>query len=246
MDAFSMGLVAAMGALATVAGASEDIESDVGSQSNPNSQVQLAAQVGNPHRIYNKAISGEPPANALWCATAAIVAYAYYRLPDARIDGPGSRRIRCCTIQRCLFNELLLWQELQPGQVQPVGLSGYRQVHHAIDYGACLDNIILYCNYIVYHGIHAANVASLPNAHHRIDLGIGRGRYWLICGRYSLWWRARVPEPSVWLRSEYHALRQYCEESRGRPKKLHRQCLVLHQVRRTGYWNGIRLDGLSG
>ncbi len=75
MDAFSMGLVAAMGALATVAGASEDIESDIGSQSNPNSQVQLAAQVGNPHRIYNKAISGEPPANALWAATAAIVAY---------------------------------------------------------------------------------------------------------------------------------------------------------------------------
>jgi tetrahydromethanopterin S-methyltransferase subunit E len=75
MDAFSMGLVAAMGALATVAGASEDIESDIGSQSNPNSQVQLAAQVGNPHRIYNKAISGEPPANALWATTAAMVAY---------------------------------------------------------------------------------------------------------------------------------------------------------------------------
>jgi tetrahydromethanopterin S-methyltransferase subunit E len=70
-----MGLVAAMGALATVAGASEDIESDIGSQSNPNSQVQLAAQVGNPHRIYNKAISGEPPANALWATTAAMVAY---------------------------------------------------------------------------------------------------------------------------------------------------------------------------
>jgi tetrahydromethanopterin S-methyltransferase subunit E len=75
MDAFSMGLVAAMGALATIGGASEDIESDIGSQSNPNSQVQLAAQVGNPHRIYNKAISGEPPANALYAATAAIVAY---------------------------------------------------------------------------------------------------------------------------------------------------------------------------
>jgi len=70
-----MGLVAAMGALATVAGASEDIDSDIGSQSNPNSQVQLAAQVGNPHRIYNKAIAGEPPSNALWCTTAAIMAY---------------------------------------------------------------------------------------------------------------------------------------------------------------------------
>lgn len=75
MDAFGMGLVAAMGALATVAGASEDIDSDIGSQSNPNSQVQLAAQVGNPHRIYNKAIAGEPPSNALWCATAGIMAY---------------------------------------------------------------------------------------------------------------------------------------------------------------------------
>ncbi|TRZ67023.1 MAG: tetrahydromethanopterin S-methyltransferase subunit E [Methanothrix sp.] len=70
----SMGLLAAMGALATVAGASEDIESDVGSQSNPNSQVQLAAQVGHPHRIYNKAVSGEPPSNALYAALAAVTA----------------------------------------------------------------------------------------------------------------------------------------------------------------------------
>jgi tetrahydromethanopterin S-methyltransferase subunit E len=77
MDVVSMGLVAAMGALATVAGATEDIESDVGSQSNPNSQVQLAAQVGKTHRIYNKAISGEPPANALWCAVAAITASVF-------------------------------------------------------------------------------------------------------------------------------------------------------------------------
>jgi len=75
MDAFGMGMVAAVGALAFVAGASEDIDSDIGSQSNPNSQVQLAAQVGNPHRIYNKAIAGEPPSNALWCACAGVVAY---------------------------------------------------------------------------------------------------------------------------------------------------------------------------
>ncbi|OPX79750.1 MAG: Tetrahydromethanopterin S-methyltransferase subunit E [Methanosaeta sp. PtaB.Bin039] len=74
MDAFSMSLVAASGALALVAGASEDIESDVGSQSNPNSQVQLAAQVGFPHRIFNKAVSGEPPSNALYCALAASAA----------------------------------------------------------------------------------------------------------------------------------------------------------------------------
>ena len=77
MDVVSMGLVAAMGALATVAGATEDIESDVGSQSNPNSQVQLAAQVGNPHRIFNKAISGEPPSNALYCALAAVTATVF-------------------------------------------------------------------------------------------------------------------------------------------------------------------------
>jgi tetrahydromethanopterin S-methyltransferase subunit E len=69
-----LGLVALMGALATIAGAAEDLESDVGSQSNPNSQVQLAAQMDFPHRIFNKAISGEPPAYGLWCAAGATVA----------------------------------------------------------------------------------------------------------------------------------------------------------------------------
>ncbi|WP_094226806.1 tetrahydromethanopterin S-methyltransferase subunit E [Methanolobus psychrotolerans] len=64
----SMGVLALMGAAATIAGASEDLESDVGSQSNPNSQVQLAPQMMYPHRIYNKAVSGEPPSNALMCA----------------------------------------------------------------------------------------------------------------------------------------------------------------------------------
>jgi tetrahydromethanopterin S-methyltransferase subunit E len=63
-----MGVLALMGAAATIAGASEDLESDVGSQSNPNSQVQLAPQMMYPHRIYNKAVSGEPPSNALMCA----------------------------------------------------------------------------------------------------------------------------------------------------------------------------------
>ncbi len=73
----SMGVMALIGAAATIAGASEDLESDVGSQSNPNSQVQLAPQMMYPHRIYNKAISGEPPSNALMCAiggtTAAVL-----------------------------------------------------------------------------------------------------------------------------------------------------------------------------
>lgn len=99
MDAFSMGLVAAMGALATVAGASEDIESDVGSQSNPNSQVQLAAQVGNPHRIYNKAISGEPGQCPVGRHSCYGSLYAYHHFPVACIDGPGRRRFSCCFIQ---------------------------------------------------------------------------------------------------------------------------------------------------
>ena len=80
-----MGVLALMGAAATVAGASEDLESDVGSQSNPNSQVQLAPQMMYPHRIYNKAISGEPPSNALMCAvggaTASVLMTAYSMSP---------------------------------------------------------------------------------------------------------------------------------------------------------------------
>ena len=58
-----LGVVALMGAAATIAGAAEDLESDTGSMSNPNSQVQLAPQMGNLHRIFNKAVSGEP---VLW------------------------------------------------------------------------------------------------------------------------------------------------------------------------------------
>jgi len=69
-----MGVLALIGVAATIAGASEDLESDVGSQSNPNSQVQLAPQMMFPHRIYNKAVSGEPPSNALMCSVGAAVA----------------------------------------------------------------------------------------------------------------------------------------------------------------------------
>ncbi|MGB9936542.1 MAG: tetrahydromethanopterin S-methyltransferase subunit E [Methanobacterium sp.] len=58
-----LGIVALMGAAATIAGAAEDLESDIGSMSNPNSQVQLAPQMGNLHRMFNKAVSGEP---VLW------------------------------------------------------------------------------------------------------------------------------------------------------------------------------------
>jgi tetrahydromethanopterin S-methyltransferase subunit E len=69
----SMAILALMGALATIAGCLEDLESDVGSQSNPNSQVQLAPQMGFLHRIYNKAVSGEPISNGLSAVVAGTV-----------------------------------------------------------------------------------------------------------------------------------------------------------------------------
>lgn len=71
-----IGITAIAGALATVAGAAEDTESDIGSQGDPNSQVQLAPQMGYIHRIFNKAVSGEPPAYGLWCALGAGLAWA--------------------------------------------------------------------------------------------------------------------------------------------------------------------------
>lgn len=61
--------------LALIACMFEDLESDTGSQSNPNSQVQLAAQVGQVHRFFNKAISGEAPAYAMYCTTAGVIAF---------------------------------------------------------------------------------------------------------------------------------------------------------------------------
>ena len=66
MDPITLGVVALIGVAATIGGASEDLESDVGSESNPNSQVQLAPQMGHLHRIINKAISGEPVAYGVW------------------------------------------------------------------------------------------------------------------------------------------------------------------------------------
>ena len=51
MDPVTLGVVALMGAVATIGGAAEDLESDIGSQSNPNSQVQLAPQMGHLHRM---------------------------------------------------------------------------------------------------------------------------------------------------------------------------------------------------
>ena len=74
---FGIGITALAGALATVAGAAEDVESDIGSQGDPNSQVQLAPQMGFIHRIFNKAVAGEPPAYGLWCALGAGIAWAF-------------------------------------------------------------------------------------------------------------------------------------------------------------------------
>lgn len=55
-----LGIFALIVLLITIGGWFEDVESDMGSQSNPNSQVQLAPQVGVLHRLFNKAIAGEP------------------------------------------------------------------------------------------------------------------------------------------------------------------------------------------
>ncbi len=74
---FGIGITAMAGALATVAGAAEDTESDIGSQGDPNSQVQLAPQMGYIHRIFNKAVAGEPPAYGLWIALGAGIAWAF-------------------------------------------------------------------------------------------------------------------------------------------------------------------------
>jgi tetrahydromethanopterin S-methyltransferase subunit E len=75
-----LGVVALMGAAATIAGAAEDLESDVGSMSNPNSQVQLAPQMGHLHRMVNKAVSGEPVAYGTWCGIAGSVAFVLLAL----------------------------------------------------------------------------------------------------------------------------------------------------------------------
>lgn len=77
MDPITLGVVALMGAAATIGGAAEDLESDVGSESNPNSQVQLAPQMGHLHRFINKAVSGEPVAYGVWCGVAGSVAFVF-------------------------------------------------------------------------------------------------------------------------------------------------------------------------
>ena len=79
MDPVTLGVVALMGAVATIGGAAEDLESDIGSQSNPNSQVQLAPQMGHLHRMINKAASGEPVAYGVWCGWIYCICINYVR-----------------------------------------------------------------------------------------------------------------------------------------------------------------------
>ncbi|MDY0267434.1 MAG: tetrahydromethanopterin S-methyltransferase subunit E [Methanimicrococcus sp.] len=72
---FGMGVLALVSVFAAIAGYTEDLESVVGSQSNPNSQVQLAPQMKYPHRLFNKAISGEPLSNAIIATIGSVVAF---------------------------------------------------------------------------------------------------------------------------------------------------------------------------
>nr|QNO52046.1 tetrahydromethanopterin S-methyltransferase subunit E [Methanosarcinales archaeon ANME-1 ERB6] len=60
--------------LAFIACMFEDLESDIGSQSNPNSQIQLAPEMGYIHRYFNKAISGEGLSYALSCTISGTIA----------------------------------------------------------------------------------------------------------------------------------------------------------------------------
>lgn len=91
--------------IALIAGTFEDLESDVGSQSNPNSQVQLAAQVGYINRFFNKAISGEPPAYGLYCAVSAGIAVVFLGQGYSPIlsDTVGCRNSGYCSYVACIY-----------------------------------------------------------------------------------------------------------------------------------------------
>ncbi len=89
------------GALAFMAGIFENEDSDAGSASNPNSQVQLAPQIGHLHRYYNKAIAGEPPQNALWAAFASTIAVLLLT------DGAGMLHILIASVIGAAFASIL-------------------------------------------------------------------------------------------------------------------------------------------
>lgn len=77
---FNLILVALMGLIAVIAGIFEDLESDVASTSNPNSQVQLAPQIGNLHKLFNRAVSGEPLLVGAMATIAGSIAYVMFSL----------------------------------------------------------------------------------------------------------------------------------------------------------------------
>lgn len=72
---YNLVLVVFMGLIAIIAGIFEDLESDIASTSNPNSQVQLAPQIGNLHKLFNRAISGEPLLVGAMAAISGSIAY---------------------------------------------------------------------------------------------------------------------------------------------------------------------------
>lgn len=77
---FNLVLVALMGLIAIIAGIFEDLESDVASTSNPNSQVQLAPQIGNLHKLFNRAISGEPLLMGTMATISGTIAYVLFTM----------------------------------------------------------------------------------------------------------------------------------------------------------------------
>lgn len=77
MDISNILLVAFMGLVAIIAGIFEDLESDVASTSNPNSQVQLAPQMGKLHKLFNRAISGEPLLVGMTSVIAGSLCYCF-------------------------------------------------------------------------------------------------------------------------------------------------------------------------
>lgn len=72
----SLGILALTTASAIIGQTIEDVETNIGSQSNPNSQVQLAPQMGNLHRFFNKAIAGEPFAYGTFCGVSGAITVA--------------------------------------------------------------------------------------------------------------------------------------------------------------------------
>ena len=77
---FNLVLVTFMGLIDIIAGIFEDLESDVASTGNPNSQVQLAPQIGNLHKLFNRAVSGEPLLMGTMATISGTIAYVFFTM----------------------------------------------------------------------------------------------------------------------------------------------------------------------